>query len=79
MGRHEASRRWRLARFAPVWEEEEDGWRGREGGLGRPRGRGPVGEREWPVGEEKKKWAAAAPKGRMGRLAVGPKVKEFFF
>jgi hypothetical protein len=37
-GRREASRWWRLARFAPVREEEEDGRLGREGGLGRPRG-----------------------------------------
>jgi hypothetical protein len=45
MGRREAGRRWRFARFAPVREEEEDGRLGREGGLGRPRGRGPMERR----------------------------------
>jgi hypothetical protein len=44
MGRHEVARR-RHARLAPVREEEEDRL-GREGGLGRPRGRGPVGKGE---------------------------------
>jgi hypothetical protein len=33
----------RLVRLAPVREEEEDGRLGREGELGRPRGRGPLG------------------------------------
>jgi hypothetical protein len=43
MGWREAGRRWRLTRAAPVREEEEDGRLGREGGLDRSRGRGPVG------------------------------------
>jgi hypothetical protein len=48
-------------------QEEEDDRLGREGGLGRSRGRGPVGKGEkWSV-EKKRKWAAAGPKGRMGR------------
>jgi Arc/MetJ-type ribon-helix-helix transcriptional regulator len=41
VGRSEAIRR--LVRFAPVQEEEEDSRLGREGKLGQPRGRGPVG------------------------------------
>jgi hypothetical protein len=32
MGRREAGQRWRLARFAPVREEEEDGQLGRSRG-----------------------------------------------
>jgi hypothetical protein len=65
MGRHEVGWRCR-ARLAPVREEEDDRL-GCQGGLGRPRGRGPVGTGEkWPV-EKKRKWAAAGPKGRMGR------------
>jgi hypothetical protein len=42
MGRREVGRR-RRARLAPVREEEDDRL-GREGGLGWPRGRGPVGK-----------------------------------
>jgi hypothetical protein len=44
VGRHEAGRRWCLVCLALVREEEEDGRLGREGELGRPRGRGPVGK-----------------------------------
>jgi hypothetical protein len=82
MGRCEVGQWWWFARFAPVREEEEDGRLGREGGLGRPRGRGLVGRGGAAGCEEKKKWAAAGLKGRMGRLAagpIGPKVKEKFF
>jgi hypothetical protein len=43
VGWREAGQRWHLVRLAPVREEEEDGRLGREGELGRPRGRGPVG------------------------------------
>jgi hypothetical protein len=43
VGWREAGRRRRRARLAPVREEEEDGQLGREGELGRLRGRGPVG------------------------------------
>jgi hypothetical protein len=43
VGRREAGRRRWLVRLAPVREEEEDGRLVREGELGRPRGRGPVG------------------------------------
>jgi hypothetical protein len=82
VGRREAGRRRRLVRLALVWEEEEDGRLGRECELGLPRGRGPVGRGgEWPV-EKRKRWAAAGPKGRMGRLAagpVGPKVRKNSF
>jgi hypothetical protein len=52
---------------------------GQEGGLGWPRGRGPVGRggvASW------KKVVAAGPKDQMGRLAAGPigtKVKEKLF
>jgi hypothetical protein len=47
--------------------EEEDDRLGREGGLGQLRGGGPVGKGEkWPV-EKKRKWAAAGPKGQIGR------------
>jgi hypothetical protein len=56
----------RRARLAPVREEEEDGQLGCEGELGQPRGRGPVG-RGGRLVEKKRKWAAAGPKGRMGR------------
>jgi hypothetical protein len=42
VGRREAGRRRRLVCLALVREEEEDGRLGREGELGRPRGRGPV-------------------------------------
>jgi hypothetical protein len=54
--------------LASVQEEEDDGgWFGRDGGLGRPGGRGPVG-RGGKIGRlEKKEWATAGPKGRMGR------------
>jgi hypothetical protein len=41
---------------------------GREGEMGRPRGRGPEGSggaASWS--EEKNEWAVAGPKGRMGR------------
>jgi hypothetical protein len=84
MGRREAGRWWWLARFASVREEEEDGRLGREGGLGRSRGRGPMGRgggAGWGK-RKQKKWAAAEPKGQMGRLAAGPirpRVKEKFF
>jgi hypothetical protein len=58
--------------LAPVREEEEDGRLGREGELGRPRGRGPLGR----GGAVKKK------KKRMGRgwaeRPDGLKVKEKF-
>jgi hypothetical protein len=68
--------------LAPVREEEEDGQLGCEGDLGWPRGRGRVGRGEkWPV-EKKRQWAAAGPKGRMGRLVVGPigpKVRKISF
>jgi hypothetical protein len=40
----------------------------RDGGLGRPGGRGPVGRGgkiDWL--EKKEEWAAARPNGRMGR------------
>jgi hypothetical protein len=37
------------------------------GRLGRPRGRGPVGRGGAAGWKEKKEWAAAGPKGRMGR------------
>jgi hypothetical protein len=77
MGQREASRRWRLARAASVREEEEDGRLGREGGLGRPRGRGPVGRGR--SGRLKKKWVMAGPKGRLAARLIGPKVKEIFF
>jgi hypothetical protein len=39
----------------------------RTGRLGRPRGRGPVGRGGAASWKEKKEWAAAGPKGRMGR------------
>jgi hypothetical protein len=71
MGRREAGRRWRLMRLAPMREEEEDDRLGREGELGRLRGRGPVG-REKRLVEKRRKWATAGLKGRMGRLAAGP-------
>jgi hypothetical protein len=73
MGRREASRRWWLTRFALV-REEEDGPLGREGGLGRLRGRGPV-ERGGMTGWEKisgsrlgrkARWVGW-PLGRLGR------------
>jgi hypothetical protein len=60
--------------LAPVWEEEEGGRLGHEGGLGRPRGRGPVlrGEKN---GQLKRK--------KMGRgwaeRPDGLKVTEKFF
>jgi hypothetical protein len=43
VGRREAGRWRHLVHLAPVREEEEDGQLGREGELGRLRGRGPVG------------------------------------
>jgi hypothetical protein len=54
MGRREVGRR-RRARLAPVFEEEDDRL-GREGGLDRPRGRGPVGKgkKGWLKRKEKK-------------------------
>jgi hypothetical protein len=54
--------------LASVREEEDDGWLGRDGGLGRPGVRGPVGRGgkiDWL--KRKREWAAAGPKGRMGR------------
>jgi hypothetical protein len=43
------------ARSAPVRKEEEGGRLGREDGLGRPRGRGPVGEGRKKNGRLEKK------------------------
>jgi hypothetical protein len=55
VGLHEVGRRRWLVRFALVREEEEDGRLGREGELGRPRGRGPVGRRRGGGGGRLKK------------------------
>jgi hypothetical protein len=57
MGRREAGRRWLLARFAPLREEEEDGR------LGRLRGRGPV-ERGGAASWKKR---SGSRLGRLGR------------
>jgi hypothetical protein len=57
------------------------GWAVRVGWAGRE-AEAQWGEGERPVGDEKKNWAVAGPKGRMGWLAAGPiglKVKEKFF
>jgi hypothetical protein len=80
VGRHEAGRRRRLVRLAPVREEEEDGRLGREGELGQPRGRGPVGRggRKWLV-EKRKKWAAARPRSRLAAGPIGPNVRKKSF
>jgi hypothetical protein len=65
MGRRGVGRR-RRERLAPLREEEDDRL-GREGGLGRPRGRGLVRKgKKWPD-EKKRKRAVAGPKGQMGR------------
>jgi hypothetical protein len=40
---------------------------GRDGGLGQPGGRGPVGRGLKIDRLKKKEWATAGPKGRMGR------------
>jgi hypothetical protein len=54
--------------LALVREEEDDGgWLGRDGGLGQPGGRGLVGRGGKISQLEKKEWAAAGPKGRMGQ------------
>jgi hypothetical protein len=73
VGRHEAGRRWRLVRLAPVREEEEHSWLGREGELGRQRGQGPVG-RGGRLKEKKKKRMGRGWAERVDR----PKVKEKF-
>jgi hypothetical protein len=52
MGRREVGRQ-RRARLAPVLEEEDDRL-GREGGLDRPRGWGPVGKGKMAGWKEKK-------------------------
>jgi hypothetical protein len=55
VGRCEVGRRRRLVRLAPVREEEEDDRLGREGELGRSRGRGPMGRGGgWPVEKKEK-------------------------
>jgi hypothetical protein len=59
MGRREVGRRRRRARLALVREEEENGQLGREGELGRLRGRGPVGK---------------GKNGRLKRKENGPRV-----
>jgi hypothetical protein len=75
-GRREVDRYWWLVRLAPVREEEEDSRLGREGELGRPRGRCLVGRWGGGGGRLKKK------KKGMGRgWAERPdelKVKEKF-
>jgi hypothetical protein len=60
--------------LALVREEEEGGRLGREGGLGRLRGRGSVGRggEKWPVGKKK------MGRGWAERLD-GPKVTGKFF
>jgi hypothetical protein len=83
MGRREAGRRQRLVHLAPVQEEEEDGRLGREGELGRLRGRGPMGRGgvgERPV--EKKKMSrgwAKRPDGPAGCWADWAESEENFF
>jgi hypothetical protein len=76
-GRREARRQHR-ARSTPVREEEEGGRLGHEGGLGRPGGRGPVGEGRKKNGrlEEKKNgpWL-----GRKARWAEGDGENSFLY
>jgi hypothetical protein len=73
VGQHEANRRRRLVRLAPVQEEEENGRLGREGELGRPRGRGPVERGE--NGRLKRKENGP----RLGRKAGCAEREEKFF
>jgi hypothetical protein len=81
VGLHEVGRRRWLVCFALVREEEEDGRLGREGELGRPRGRGPVGRGgQRPAGKEKKGYGwAETPDGPAGRWVVGPNVRKIVF
>jgi hypothetical protein len=83
MGWREAGRRRWLVHLAPVREEEEDGRLGREGELGRPRGRGPVGRQGGGNGWLKREKNGPRLGGRLdgpaGRCADWAESEEKFF
>jgi hypothetical protein len=70
-------------RLAPVQEEEQDGWSGREGELGRPIGRGPIGRAGGGDDRLKREkmgrdWTER-PDGPAGRWANWVESEEKFF
>jgi hypothetical protein len=67
VGREERAKEMRLEASSCGGGGNPAGRHRRAGRLGRPRGRGPMGRGGAAGWKEKKEWAAAGLKGRMGR------------